>query len=56
MSTHHRRVVTRTGGDARQLITTGSYYEPTVMIVHHRRIWFEPAVINYHRWFGSNRR
>ena len=37
-------------------ITTGSYYNPAVMLTYHRRVYLEPAVIDYHRRFETNRR
>ena len=37
-------------------ITAGSYYNPAVILKHHRRIHLEPAVIYYHRRFETNRR
>ena len=37
-------------------ITAGSYYNPAVMLTYHRRVHLEPAVIDYHRRFETNRR
>ena len=43
-------------GDALDSITAGSYYEPAVIRKHYRRVHLEPAVIDYHRRFETNRR
>jgi len=37
-------------------ITAGSYYNPAVMLIYHRRVHLEPAVKDYHRRFEINRR
>ena len=54
--THHRRVILQPGGDVVESITAGSYYEPAVIRKHHRWVHLEPAVIDYHRPFETNRR
>ena len=56
MLTYHRRFVLRIGGDVVESITAGSYYEPAVIHKHHRWVHLEPAVIDYHRRFETNRR
>ena len=46
---HHRRVVLRTGGDARYIYHRRVIIRPGGDDGYHRRLHFEPAVIAHHR-------